>query len=1027
MVDPQERVDLLLVHLGTRADGLSSREAERRLAQYGANEISRAAARRWWQELVRQLAHPLALLLWMAAALAAVSGSQTLAIAVVAVIVLNAALAYAQELQAERATEALSELLPIRARVRRDGTQLEVAAVELVPGDVVLLAEGDRLSADARLTAGSLEVNMAPLTGESQSVVRSASAVQPAGTVLESEDLVFAGTLCTGGEAEAVIYATGMTTQLGRIAALSQRVKPEISPLQRQVNRVAWLIAAIGVAAAALFFGAGMTLAGLSLAAAVTFAIGLLVANVPEGLLPTITLSLAGGVRRMAARRALVKRLTAVETLGSTDVICTDKTGTLTEGSMRVRLLWCAGSELDVAAGASGSTKVLFSPLLRTAVRCNNARLQYDGDRWVRGGDPSESALLLAATELGVDVETAQREREQRRKVLFHFDPHLKRMTTLDEEPGGQLWYHAKGAPLELLDRCTAIRTADGNQRPLTAPARAAVRDAFERYAAEGRRVLGFAQRQVARHEDGTRELVESQLTFIGLAVLEDPPRAEVADAVARCRRAGIRIIVVTGDHGLTAAAIAREIGIVGREPTIISGDELDAMPQERRDRMLHDTSELIVARSNPETKLHLVDALRAQGHTVAMTGDGVNDAPALRRADIGIAMGLSGTDVAREAATIVLTDDNFASIVAAIEEGRMVYDNIRKFITYIFTHAIPEVVPFVMYALAGGTIPLPLTALQILAIDLGTDTIPALALGREPAEPGTMDRPPRPREAGIISRALLARAWLRLGVLEALLVTGGFLLVLLTAGWSPGQATGTGTPLHEAYIRATTMTWAGIVACQLGAAVAVRTSHASLRQVGLLTNSHLLRGIAFAVVFAAAIIYAPPLQSIFNTAPLPIHDLLVLACFPVIVWGSDELWRWRRRRHPEHAPPPPRSICSGSPRSYHAPFCGPGRMMRGGPRSMLEPCGRESWFSEAAPAERWRRTACTSASATAPKSSSSTATTATSTSPGYCSFPSASPTRPASSAPAAPSSTQASTSSRPRSIALRSRTTPST
>ncbi|MGZ6705289.1 MAG: cation-translocating P-type ATPase, partial [Solirubrobacteraceae bacterium] len=425
---------------------------------------------------------------------------------------------------------------------------------------------------------------------------------------------------------------------------------------------------------------------------------------------------------------------------------------------------------------------------------------------------------------------------------------------------------------------------------------RSEVRVAFERYAARGLRVLGFAQRHVARFEDGTRELVESQLTFVGLAALEDPPRPEVADAVAGCQRAGIRIVVVTGDHGLTATAIAREAGIVTGEPTVIGGAQLDAMSQHERDRLLHETPELIVARSNPETKLYIVDALRAQGHTVAMTGDGVNDAPALRRADIGVAMGSSGTDVAREAATMVLTDDNFASIVFAVEEGRVVYDNIRKFITYIFVHAIPEIVPFQIYALSGGAIPLALTALQILAIDLGTDTVPALALGREPAEPGTMERPPRPREAGIISRAMLARAWLRLGALEALLVIGGFFLVLLAAGWSPGEATGPGTPLHHAYLRATTMTWAGIVVCQMGAAFAVRTSRASLRQVGFLTNRYLLRGVAFALAFAAAIIYAPPLQSIFMTAALPAQYLLVLACFPVIVWGSDELWRWRMR-----------------------------------------------------------------------------------------------------------------------------------
>jgi calcium-translocating P-type ATPase len=907
-VDPQERVASLFVHLGTGAAGLTGREADRRLVQFGANEITRTQKSSRLAALGRQLAHPLALLLWVAAGLSLASGNRTLALAIVAVILLNAALAYAQELQAERATEALKELLPPHARVRRDNQEEEIPASMLVPGDVVLLGEGDRLSADARLIEGSLEVDMAALTGESQSVVRSSAAVRRTLALLESEDVVFAGTLCTGGEAEAVVFATAMSTQLGRIAALSQRVKPETSPLQRQVNRVAWLIAAIAVGAGMVFFFAGTTLAGLSLAAAVTFAIGLLVANVPEGLLPTITLSLAGGVRRMAARRALVKRLTAVETLGSTDVICTDKTGTLTEGSMSVRVLWVADRELEITPDV-GAAPPLFAGLLRTALRCNNAHLEPDGERWRRSGDPTESALLVVAAQLDCDVPGAQRERDARRKRVFHFDPHLKRMTTLDEEPGGELWYHAKGAPLELLERCTAIRTAEGD-RPITDDDRSDVRATFERYAGRGLRVLGFAQRQVAQVDDGERDLIESHLCFVGLAALADPPRPEVAHAVARCKRAGIRMIVVTGDHGLTAVAIAREVGIVEGDPTVINGIDLDAMPEPDRDALMHSTAELIVARSNPETKLHIVDSLRAQGHTVAMTGDGVNDAPALRRADIGVAMGASGTDVAREAATMVLTDDNFASIVAAVEEGRVVYDNIRKFITYIFVHAIPEVVPFVLYALAGGAIPLPLTALQVLAIDLGTDTVPALALGREPAEPGTMDRAPRPREAGIISRAMLSRAWLRLGAVEAVLVMGGYFLVLLAAGWSLGDPTGAGTPLHHAYLQATTMTWAGIVACQMGAAFAVRTSRASLRQIGVFSNPQLLRGVAFAVLFAAAIIYLPPLQSIFQTAALGPRELIVLACFPVSVWGSDELWRWRARRlsrdtvgHAEPAP----------------------------------------------------------------------------------------------------------------------------
>jgi len=904
--DPEERIDALLRDLQTGRAGLSPREAERRLTQYGRNEIVRREGAGHLRALARQFTHPLAALLWVAALLALASGTAALAAAIVAVIVLNAVFAFVQELQAERATEALARMLPPRVRVRRAGEVAEIEAATIVPGDVILLGEGDRMCADARLIDGSLEVDMAALTGESQPVARSARQGRRAATVLEAEDLVFSGTLCTAGEAEAVVYATAMGTQLGRIAALSQRVRVEISPLQEQVNRAAQLIAVIAVTAGALFLVLGVTAADLPVHDALTFAIGLLVANVPEGLLPTITLALAVGVRRMARRRALVKRLTAVETLGSTDVICTDKTGTLTEGRMTARLLWGDGVELDLgdASPRPAGGREPFSGLLRTAVRCNNATVERDDGRWRRTGDPSESALLVAAAQLGEDVEGLLGERRRSRRHAYHFDARLKRMTTLDREDDARLWYHTKGAPLELLERCTSIRGAGGD-RPLTAGDRAAVQAAFEAYAARGLRVLGFAERQVAAAGRAARESAESGLGFLGLAALEDPPRRDVADAVANCRRAGIRIIVITGDHALTAEAIARVVGIVRGTPRIITGAEIDALGEDDLARLLVSEQELIIARSSPETKLHVVDALRALGRTVAMTGDGVNDAPALRRADLGVAMGASGTEVAREAATMVLTDDSFSSIVAAVEEGRIVYENIRKFVTYIFAHAPPEVIPFLIFALSGGAVPLPLTALQILAIDLGTETLPALALGCEPGEPGIMDRPPRSREHGIIDGPMLARAWGWLGLLEAALVTAGFFWVLQRAGWSAGVDVGTGSPLHHSYLVATTMTFAGITACQIGTAFAARTTHASLRSIGVLSNPLLLWGIAFEILFAAAVIYLPPLQAVFGTAGLGWPEIALLATFPIVVWGSDELRRWVVRRRLATAQPP--------------------------------------------------------------------------------------------------------------------------
>ena len=421
----------------------------------------------------------------------------------------------------------------------------------------------------------------------------------------------------------------------------------------------------------------------------------------------------------------------------------------------------------------------------------------------------------------------------------------------------------------------------------------------LERYASQGLRVLAVARRRLP---DGTeppvlREDAEHDLCLLGLVGLFDPPRPEVAEAVARCHHAGIRIVVVTGDYGLTAAEIARRVGIARDGAAVITGEQLQAMDEPTLERLLAEGRELIFARSSPEAKLRIADALRAQGQVVAMTGDGVNDAPALRRADIGVAMGLTGTDVAREAATMVLTDDNFATIVTAVKHGRRVFENVRKFVLYIFAHATPEVVPFLVFALAGGAIPLPITVLQILAIDLGTEILPALALGREPAEPGLMDRPPRPRSEGVIQKALLVRAWVFLGLIEASLVLVGFFFVLLRGGWAWGDPTGPGTPLHETYLQATTMTFAGIVTCQIGTAIAARTEHASLRQVGFFTNPLLLWAIASEIVFLAAIVLLPPLQAIFGTRPLGWPETAMLCVFPLIVWSADELRRARIRR----------------------------------------------------------------------------------------------------------------------------------
>jgi calcium-translocating P-type ATPase len=618
---------------------------------------------------------------------------------------------------------------------------------------------------------------------------------------------------------------------------------------------------------------------------------------VPEGLLPTITLALAVGVRVLARRGALVKRLSAVETLGSTTVVCTDKTGTLTENRMRVTGVWTAATgRLDVE-GDGLAHAVRWRPavtaLAHVAARCSNAEADTEGNG-AANGDPTELALAGLAVGLGDSGSPGVRARDRRRE--FHFDPTRRLMTTIDAVGGG-LRAHVKGAPEVVLARSERIASGEGLV-PLDESRRRDVLAAIDGYARQGLRVLALASRDLHAvapvPED--RDDVETGLTFLGLVALLDPPRAEVAGAVAACHAAGIRIIVVTGDHGLTAAEIARRVGIARDGVRIVTGDELDRMAEPELDRVLRDGGELIFARSSPEAKLRIADALRDEGEVVAMTGDGVNDAPALRRADIGVAMGRSGTDVAREAATMVLTDDNFATIVRAIEEGRRVYDNVRKFVFYIFVHATPEIVPFLLFALSGGAIPLPLTVVQILAIDLGTETLPAIALGREPAEPGVMERRPRPRSEGLIRRSMLVRAWVFLGLISAALALGAFFVTLLGAGWSPGDDVSSGSPLHDDYLKATTMTFAAIVVCQIGTALAARTERASLRSIGLFSNPLLLWGFLFEVAFLAALVYVPFLQTAFGTAALGVEDWLLLAPLPAVVWGADELRRYRTR-----------------------------------------------------------------------------------------------------------------------------------
>lgn len=851
--------------------GLTSTEAARRAAQFGPNVLPQRGRSTWPGEVLRQVSHPLALLLWLAGALAFVAGTPTLGWAIIAVIVANAVVALLQERQAARAVDALGAYLPPRATVVRDGLTRQVDATEVVPGDLLLVSAGERVCADARVVDGVLFVDMSALTGESEPVVRrpAAGGAAPsspgAAGGLDDPATVHSGATCTAGGGRCVVTATGAATQLGRIAVLSRTTHQVASPLERQVRRAAWLIAAVAVAVGVAFVPLGL-LAGLSLPDAAVFAIGLLVANVPEGLLPTITLALAVGVKVLARGGALVKRLSAVETLGSTTVICTDKTGTLTENRMTVVALW------TLAAGDLPPARVHDQPALARALV-----EAADGD----SADPVERALR---TVVGTD------DRDER-LASYPFDPDRKTSSVAVRDGTGTVVV-TKGAPERVLADCTSVRDGAAGH-PLTADAVAQVGAALERLAGRGLRVIAVATRGVAR-PPADAAAAEEQLCFEGLVALSDPPRARVPAAVADCHRAGIRVDMVTGDHATTAEHVAREVGL--RATRTVTGEELARLDDIGLDTLLAGHRELVFARSTPEGKLRVAEALQRRGEVVAVTGDGVNDAPALRRADIGVAMGRSGTDVARQAATMILTDDDFSTLAVAVREGRRAYENLRKFVLYIFAHAVPEVVPFAVFALSGGAVPLPLTVVAVLAIDLGTETLPALALGRERGEPDLMQRPPRPRTEHLITRRLLLRAWGLMGPVSAALCLLLFFLVLTAGGWHPGAPTGSGTPLHHAYLQAAATTFLGIVACQIGTAFAARTERAALRSVGLTTNPLLFLGIVFEVVLAVVVVTVPGVHEVVGVAAPPWWVWPALLPLPVVVRAVDESYRWRNR-----------------------------------------------------------------------------------------------------------------------------------
>ncbi len=914
-------VDKVYNALDTSPKGLSQAQAEEKQKELGKNLIEEKKRKSVILIFLENFIHLMAILLWIGGAVAFFAGMPQLGIAVWLVNVINGVFSFWQEHRAGKATDALRNMLPSYARVIREGEEVKILAEDLVIGDIILLEEGDKISADARLLESSdLQVNQSTLTGESNPVRKIKEAVLSEDlTRAEIPNLIFAGTNVSEGNGKAVVIEIGMRTEFGKIAGLTQNMKEAESPLQRELDRLTKQISVIAIAFGVFFFVAALLLVKEPIASSFIFALGMVVAFIPEGLLPTVTLSLAMAVQRMSKRNALVKKLSSVEALGSTTVICTDKTGTLTQNEMTVNHLWLLNKEYEVTGvGYEPTGEVLLKSkkvtadeepdlrlLLTGAALCSNARLLPPGEesaRYTVLGDPTEACLGVAAEKAGIDIHR-QQERTPRLREL-PFESRRKRMTTIHQlekaMDGTKRIAYVKGAPKEIIKLSVSVRM-DGTVIPMTEEMRKNIMEANDGYARDGLRVLAVAYRLLHKEDNipaamsaYTPEIIETELVFVGLVVMADPPRPEVADAVEECRRAGIRIIMITGDYGLTAESIAKRIGIVkGPRPRVISGIDLEALSDEQLKEYLKE--EIIFARVAPEQKLRVVTNLQEMGEIVAVTGDGVNDSPALKKADIGVAMGIAGTDVAKEAADMILTDDNFASIVHAIEEGRAVYSNIRKFLLYILNSNMSEAVPSAMFLFSRGAIPLPLTVMQILTIDLGTDMMPALGLGTEKPEAGIMDQPPRNPKETLLNRKLIIKAFLWYGLLGSIASAASYFFVNLTNGWPKIPLAGGTDPV---YIKATAMTLAAIVFCQIGAVYNCRTVKQSVFRVGLFSNKQVNLGIIIEIILIVALAYIPPLQSVFHTAPLDISDWLLLCIWPPLILLIEEGRKaWLRRK----------------------------------------------------------------------------------------------------------------------------------
>ena len=872
------------------ARGLSAGEVRRRRQQFGENALQAVRKTPWYTVLARQFVDVLILILLVAAAIALAIGETGDAITILVIVLLNGVLGFVQEWKAEKALAALRRMLSPHCTVVRAGEPRRIDARELVPGDIVLLEIGDRVPADLRLLETvNLKVDESALTGESVSVVKSPQPVAETAPLAERQSMAWMGTAVTNGRGRGVVVATGMNTEFGRIAHLTQAVGEERTPLQRKLAVLGRQLGIYSVAIAVVVAAAGWLL-GKPLVEMFLTGVSLAVAVVPEGLPAVVTITLALGVRAMVRRRALLRRLQAAETLGAATVICTDKTGTLTQNEMTVRRIWLRSGEIEVTgvgydpAGhfeADGHKldyhrRPDLLALLETGLLCNHARLIKDAGGWHQQGEPTEAALVVAAYKAWLSPPV-----EPRTVSEFSFNSVRKRMTVVERTDTG-LVAHVKGAPEVVLARCTRIRDGDA-ERPLTGADREAVTAAYTAMAESGLRTLALARRRLPDQVRLDADAVERDLTLLGVVGIIDPPRPEVPAAVRTAARAGIRVVMITGDAAATALAIARRIGLDADHA--LTADDLRRLDDGALEQTLRGRH-VLFARTTPENKLRIVTLLQRMGHVVGMTGDGVNDAPALKKADIGIAMGRRGTDVAKGAADMILTDDNFASIIGAVEEGRRQYDNIQKFVRYLLSSNTGEVLAILVNILLGG--PLILLPVQILWMNLVTDGMTAVALGLEPAEKGIMQRPPRPVHEPILDR-------------------GGILMIALLGGYI-GLATlwlfhhymaGAGA---DGVLLAQTVAFTGIIVLEKLNVFNFRALREPLSVVGYFSNPWVLAAWTATVGLQVCAVYVPFLQDALHTVPLGWADwgLIFAVAAPVLL--VTELYkrrRWRRGRRP--------------------------------------------------------------------------------------------------------------------------------